>query len=202
MLQTTEVKKWFMIHTYSGYEKKVKLDLEQKIETLGMNDIVLEILVPEEEVIEKKRGVEKTVLRKLFPSYVMIEMIVNKEETDEGISFKVDSDAWYVVRNTNGVSGIVGVGTDAIPMEDHEVKNVFRAIGREVQGVVEEPKQKIEIHFAIGDYVELLTGGFQGQDGKVIEIDYERQRAKLEIEMFGRITVVEVEFDAIKNNLD
>ena len=101
-MEKSLVKKWFMIHTYSGYEKKVKTDLEQKIETLGLTDIVTKVLVPEEETIEERRGKKKVVSRKLFPGYVMLEMEATREENGEGISFRVDSDAWYVVRNTNG----------------------------------------------------------------------------------------------------
>ena len=129
-MEKTLVKKWFMIHTYSGYEKKVKTDLEQKIETLGMGDIVTKILVPEEETIEEVRGKKKTVARKIFPGYVMLEMVATREESEEGINFRVDSDAWYVVRNTNGVTGFVGVGSDPIPMEQKKVKVMIEMFGR------------------------------------------------------------------------
>jgi len=194
----TEVKKWFMIHTYSGYEKKVKTDLEQKIDTLGMNEIVTGILVPEEESVEIRRGKEKVVARKLFPGYVMIEMVATKEESEDGINFRVDSDAWYVVRNTNGVTGFVGVGSDPIPMEDEEVENIFDVIGYGKDEKEIELKEIIKINFEIGDYVELLEGGFEGQGGKVTEIDMEHQRVKLMVEMFGRMTPVEAEFNGVK----
>ena len=105
------VRKWFMIHTYSGYEKKVKTDLEQKVETLGLGEIVSNILVPEEENIEIVRGKKKSVFRKLFPGYVMLEMEATREENENGINFKVDPDVWYIIRNTNGVTGFVGVYT-------------------------------------------------------------------------------------------
>lgn len=194
----TDVKKWFMIHTYSGYEKKVKTDLEQKIETLGMNEIVTNILVPEEESVEIRRGKEKIVARKLFPGYVMIEMVATKEESEDGINFRVDSDAWYVVRNTNGVTGFVGVGSDPIPMEDEEVQNIFDVIGYGKDDEEIELKEVIKINFEIGDYVELLDGGFEGQGGKVTEIDMEHQRVKVMVEMFGRMTPVEAEFNGVK----
>jgi len=194
----TEVKKWFMIHTYSGYEKKVKTDLEQKIDTLGMNEIVTGILVPEEESVEIRRGKEKVVARKLFPGYVMIEMVATKEESEDGINFRVDSDAWYVVRNTNGVTGFVGVGSDPIPMEDEEVENIFDVIGYGKEEKEIEKKKLIKINFEIGDYVELLEGGFEGQGGKVTEIDMEHQRVKVMVEMFGRMTPVEAEFNGVK----
>ncbi|STO32106.1 Transcription antitermination protein nusG [Fusobacterium necrogenes] len=197
-MEKTLVKKWFMIHTYSGYEKKVKTDLEQKIETLGMGDIVTKILVPEEENIEEVRGKKKTVARKIFPGYVMLEMVVTREESNEGINFRVDSEAWYVVRNTNGVTGFVGVGSDPIPMEDDEVKNVFNVIGLELSEEEKELKEIIKINFTVGDYVKVLKGGFADQEGKVAEIDMEHKKVKVMIEMFGRMTPVEVDFDSVQ----
>lgn len=191
------VKKWFMIHTYSGYEKKVKTDLEQKIETLEKGEIVTRILVPEEESVELRRGKKKVVARKLFPGYVMVEMIVTREESADGINFKVDSDAWYIIRNTNGVTGFVGVGSDPIPMEDEEVENIFRVIGLN-DGDDKEVKETIQINFSVGDYVELLEGGLSGHGGKVAEIDMEHKRVKVMVEMFGRMTPVEVGFDGVK----
>ena len=197
-MEKTLVKKWFMIHTYSGYEKKVKTDLEQKIETLGMGDIVTKILVPEEETIEEVRGKKKTVARKIFPGYVMLEMVATREESNEGINFRVDSDAWYVVRNTNGVTGFVGVGSDPIPMEDEEVKNIFEVIGLDLTEEEKELKEVIKINCAVGDYVKVLKGGFADQEGKVAEIDMEHKKAKVMIEMFGRMTPVEVDFDSVQ----
>lgn len=197
-MEKTLVKKWFMIHTYSGYEKKVKTDLEQKIETLGMGDIVTKILVPEEETIEEVRGKKKTVARKIFPGYVMLEMVATREESNEGINFRVDSDAWYVVRNTNGVTGFVGVGSDPIPMEDEEVKNIFEVIGLDLTEEEKELKEVIKINFAVGDYVKVFKGGFADQEGKVAEIDMEHKKAKVMIEMFGRMTPVEVDFDSVQ----
>ena len=197
-MEKTLVKKWFMIHTYSGYEKKVKTDLEQKIETLGMGDIVTKILVPEEETIEEVRGKKKTVARKIFPGYVMLEMVATREESNEGINFRVDSDAWYVVRNTNGVTGFVGVGSDPIPMEDEEVKNIFEVIGLDLTEEEKELKEVIKINFAVGDYLKVLKGGFADQEGKVAEIDMEHKKAKVMIEMFGRMTPVEVDFDSVQ----
>lgn len=197
-MEKTLVKKWFMIHTYSGYEKKVKTDLEQKIETLGMGDIVTKILVPEEETIEEVRGKKKTVARKIFPGYVMLEMVATREESNEGINFRVDSDAWYVVRNTNGVTGFVGVGSDPIPMEDEEVRNIFNVIGLDLSEEEKEIKEITKINFAVGDYVKVLKGGFADQEGKVAEIDMEHKKAKVMIEMFGRMTPVEVDFDSVQ----
>ncbi|MDR3259581.1 MAG: transcription termination/antitermination protein NusG [Fusobacteriaceae bacterium] len=197
-IEKTIVKRWFMIHTYSGYEKKVKTDLEQKIETLDMGDIVTKLLVPEEISNEIVRGKKKVVARKLFPGYVMLEMVATKEESNEGIHFKVDSDAWYIVRNTNGVTGFVGVGSDPIPMEEDEVRNIFRMTGLDLPEEMKITKDMIKIDFKIGDTVKILGGGFSGHQGKVSEIDMEQQKAKIMIEMFGRMTPVEVEFGSLE----
>lgn len=186
------VRKWFMIHTYSGYEKKVKTDLEQKVETLGLSEIVSNILVPEEENIEIVRGKKKSVFRKLFPGYVMLEMEATREENENGINFKVDPDVWYIIRNTNGVTGFVGVGSDPIPMEEHEVKNIFNIIGLKV------PKENIQVDFAKGDYVKLLFGAFSGQEGEVSEIDLEHGKVKVMVEIFGRMTPVEIEINGVE----
>lgn len=197
-VERTIVKKWFMIHTYSGYEKKVKADLDQKIETLNLGDIVTKFLVPEEVSEEIVRGKKKTVTRKLFPGYVMLEMLATREESLEGIHYKVDSDAWYVIRNTNGVTGFVGVGSDPIPMEDDEVRNVFRVIGLDVPEEKKENRTKVKIDYYIGDTVKILTGGFSGHEGKVSELVMEQQKVKIMVEMFGRMTPVEVDFDSVE----
>lgn len=191
-------KKWFMIHTYSGYEKKVKTDLDQKIDALGMRDIVTRILVPEEITIETVRNKKKEVARKLFPGYVMLEMVATREESDTGINYKVDSDAWYVVRNTNGVTGFVGVGSDPIPMEDYEVKNVFDTIGYEEQ---KPAREVVKVDFIVGDYVEIIEGGFEGHEGKIYEIDEEHGKLKVMLDLFGRMTSVELEFGSVKKAL-
>ena len=190
-------KRWYIIHTYSGYEKKVKTDLEKRIESLNLEDRVFRIVVPEEESVEIRRGKKKTVSRKLFPGYVMVEMLVEKEESNEGIGFRVDSEAWYVIRNTNGVTGFVGVGSEPTPLEDSEVRSLFRKIGLET-GEDEEKEMKIELDFKEGDLVELLEGGFVGNTGKVSEIDYEHKKVKVMLEMFGRMTPVEVGFEGVK----
>lgn len=199
-MNTVLEKKWFMIHTYSGYEKKVKTDLEQKIEALGMNEIVTKILVPEEQSVELRRGKKKIISRKLFPGYVMLEMVATREESENGINYSVDSDAWYVVRNTNGVTGFVGVGSDPIPMEEDEVKNIFRAIGYSVENSESEDAELIAVDFAEGDYVTLLEGGFAGQQGKVAEINLENKKVKVMVEMFGRMTPVEVNITGVEKD--
>jgi transcriptional antiterminator NusG len=199
-MKTVLEKKWFMIHTYSGYEKKVKTDLEQKLEALGMNTIVTKVLVPEEQSVELRRGKKKTISRKLFPGYVMLEMYATREESEDGINYSVDSDAWYVVRNTNGVTGFVGVGSDPIPMEEDEVKNIFRAIGYSIENSESEDAELIAVDFAEGDYVTLLEGGFAGQQGKVAEINLENKKVKVMVEMFGRMTPVEVNITGVEKD--
>ncbi len=199
-MKTVLEKKWFMIHTYSGYEKKVKTDLEQKLEALGMNTIVTKVLVPEEQSVELRRGKKKTISRKLFPGYVMLEMYATREESEDGINYSVDSDAWYVVRNTNGVTGFVGVGSDPIPMEEEEVKNIFKVIGYSVENSENEDAELIAVDFAEGDYVTLLEGGFAGQQGKVAEINLENRKVKVMVEMFGRMTPVEVNITGVEKD--
>lgn len=199
-MKTVLEKKWFMIHTYSGYEKKVKTDLEQKLEALGMNTIVTKVLVPEEQSVELRRGKKKTISRKLFPGYVMLEMYATREESEDGINYSVDSDAWYVVRNTNGVTGFVGVGSDPIPMEEDEVKNIFRVIGYSVENEENNEEELVAVDFAEGDYVTLLEGGFAGQQGKVAEINLENRKVKVMVEMFGRMTPVEVDITGVEKD--
>ena len=199
-MKTVLEKKWFMIHTYSGYEKKVKTDLEQKLEALGMNTIVTKVLVPEEQSVELRRGKKKTISRKLFPGYVMLEMYATREESEDGINYSVDSDAWYVVRNTNGVTGFVGVGSDPIPMEEDEVKNIFRVIGYNVENEEKNEEELVAVDFAEGDYVTLLEGGFAGQQGKVAEINLENRKVKVMVEMFGRMTPVEVNITGVEKD--
>ena len=187
-------KKWYIIHTYSGYEKKVAADLEKRIESLDLTDKVFRILVPEEEVLEEKRGKQVKVSRKLFPSYVMIEMLSVKEENELGLGYRVDSDAWYVIRNTNGVTGFVGVGSDPIPLSDEEVSNLLSKIGIDVEG---ETSPRIDIDFKVGEVVEVKGGSFDGQQGEIAEIDYEHGKVKVMLEVLGRLTPVEVEHTEI-----
>jgi transcriptional antiterminator NusG len=190
-------KKWYIIHTYSGYEKKVMTDLEKRVESLNLSDRVFNIIVPEEESIEIRRGKKKLVSRKLFPGYVMVEMLVEREETSDGIGFRVDSDAWYVIRNTNGVTGFVGVGSEPTPMEDSEVENLFKKIGLKTTED-ETMEDEIVLGFQVGDYVKITEGGFSEEEGKVSNIDFEHKRVKVMIEMFGRMTPVEVGFDGVE----
>ena len=188
-------KKWYIIHTYSGYEKKVAADLEKRIESLDLTDRVFRILVPEEEVLEEKLGKQVKVSRKLFPSYVMIEMLSVKEENELGLGYRVDSDAWYVIRNTNGVTGFVGIGSDPIPLSDEEASDLLAKIGIDVDGNGHAPR--IDIDFKVGEVVEVKGGSFDGQQGEIAEIDYEHGKVKVMLEVLGRLTPVEVEHTEI-----
>jgi len=174
-------------------------DLEKRIESLNLTEKVFNIIVPEEETVEIRRGKKKVIARKLFPGYVMVEMLVEKEVTNEGIGFRVDSDAWYVIRNTNGVTGFVGVGSEPTPMEDSEVQALFKKIGLKLgPEEIEEKAEKIVLNFEVGDFVKIIDGGFADEEGKVANIDFEHKRVKVMIEMFGRMTPVEVGFDGVK----
>ena len=191
-MEKTLVKKWFMIHTYSGYEKKVKTDLEQKIETLGIGEIVTKVLVPEEETIEEVRGKKKTVARKIFPGYVMLEMVATREESEDGINFRVDSNAWYVVRNTNGVTGFVGVGSDPIPMEDDEVANIFRVIGYDIP---EEEKERVFERFYRVDKSHSRENGGTGLGLSIVKHGALLHDAKIQISSnLGKGTKIELIF--------
>lgn len=178
-------KKWYIIHTYSGYEKKVATDLEKRVKTLNLEDRVFRILVPEEEVLVEKRGKMVKVPRKLFPSYVMVEMLSVKEENDFGLGYRVDSEAWYVIRNTNGVTGFVGVGSDPIPLSDEEAENLLAKIGLE--------KSSSKIDLEIGDKVILKDETFADQEGEVVEIDNDQGKVTVLLEVFGRQTPVQVD---------
>ena len=189
-------KKWYIIHTYSGYEKKVATDLEKRIETLNLTDRVFRILVPEEEVLEEKRGKMVKVPRKLFPSYVMIEMLSVREENELGLGYRVDSDAWYVIRNTNGVTGFVGVGSDPIPLSDEEASDLLAKIGVETSG----SESRFNIDFKEGDRVVVKKDSFYDQTGEISSIDYEHGRVTVMLEVFGRLTPVELEYNEVEKS--
>ena len=189
-------KKWYIIHTYSGYEKKVATDLEKRIESLNLTDRVFRILVPEEEVLEEKRGKMVKVPRKLFPSYVMIEMLSVREENELRRGYRVDSDAWYVIRNTNGVTGFVGVGSDPIPLSDEEASDLLAKIGVETSG----SESRFNIDFKEGDRVVVKKDSFYDQTGEISSIDYEHGRVTVMLEVFGRLTPVELEYNEVEKS--
>ncbi len=170
-------KNWYVIHTYSGYEDAVAKNLKQRVESLGMEDKIFNVLVPKEKKIKIKSGKRKTVEEKIYPGYVLVEMIV----TD---------DSWYVVRNTPNVTGFVGVGTTPVPVSSKEVETLKKRMG------VETPQYKIEVK--PGDSVKIVDGPFKDFDGKVSEIDEARGKIKVLVNMFGRDTPVELDSLQIK----
>ena len=170
---TTGEKHWYVLHTYSGYEDSVVYNLKQRIESMGMEDKIFEVLVPKEKKIKIRDSKRVTVEEKIFPGYVLVSMIV----TD---------DSWYVVRNTPNVTGFVGSGTIPTPISDEEVKVIQKRMG------LEEPKYKIE--FSVGDLVRITDGPFKGYEGKVSEIDEAKGKIKVLISIFGRETPVELDF--------
>lgn len=174
---TTGEKHWYAIHTYSGYEDNVANSLRQRIESLGYEDKIFSVLVPKEKKIKIKSGKRETVEEKIYPGYVLVEMIV----TD---------DSWYVVRNTPNVTGFIGAGVIPTPLSAEEVEGLMKRMG------VEEPKYKFDI--VVGDNVKIVDGPFKDFDGKVAEVDEERGRLKVLVTMFGRETPVELDFLQIK----
>jgi len=170
-------RRWYVLHTYSGYEENVARNLQQRIESMGMEDKIFNILIPTETKIKIKGGKRKTVREKIFPGYVLVEMVV----TD---------DSWYVVRNTPNVTGFVGSGTTPTPVSDEEIKQLQKRMG------VEEPKYQIDV--SVGTPVRITDGPFKDFDGKVSAVDEERGKVKVLISMFGRETPVELDFLQVK----
>lgn len=170
-------RRWYVLHTYSGYEENVARNLKQRIESMDMEDRIFDVLIPTETKIKIKNGKRKTVREKIFPGYVLVSMIV----TD---------DSWYVVRNTPNVTGFVGSGTTPTPISDAEVQSLQKRMG------VEEPQYKIDV--SKGSPVKIIDGPFKDYEGKVSEIDEARGRVKVLVSMFGRETPVELDFLQIK----
>ncbi len=167
---------WFVVHTYSGYENKVKANLERRIHSMGMQDKIFRVLVPMEDEVEFKDGKRKITPKKVFPGYVLVEMIM-------------DDQSWYVVRNTQGVTGFVGSpgpGEKPVPLQEKEVKTILKQMG------IEAPKLKID--FKKGDRVKVTSGPFFDFTGVVDEIAPEKERLRALISIFGRETPVELEF--------
>lgn len=173
-------KKWYVIHTYAGYENKVKTNLEKRIESMHMEDKIFRILVPVEDEVEIKNGKRKITKKKVFPGYVLVEMIM----TD---------DSWYVVRNTTGVTGFVGTGAKPVPLHDSEVHALLRQMG------VEEPKAKID--FKLGESVRVIAGPFENFLGTIEEIHGDKGKVKVLVSMFGRETPVELDFTQVEKTL-
>lgn len=165
--------RWYVIHTYSGYENKVKDNLEKAVENQGLQDYIVEVVVPMESAIEIKNGKRKTVARKVYPGYVMVKMVL----TDQ---------SWYVVRNTRGVTGFVGPGSRPVPLSDEEVRFI---------GVEDVP---IQLDVEVGQSVEVTSGPLDNFVGTIQEINPERQKLKVAVSMFGRDTLVELDFIQVR----
>ena len=179
MSETKGEKAWYAIHTYSGYEKKVESNLKKRIETMNMEDYIFQCIVPIENVrVTQSSGKTKEVERKIFPGYVLVEMI----RTDE---------SWYVVRNTEGVTGFVGAGNTPVPLEDYEVENVFRQMGEDVV-----PRRIFDLE--VGDEVEILESSFRGYTGKIAEIDTDKERAVVLITMFNNDTEASIDLTQLR----
>ena len=165
--------RWYVVHTYSGYENKVKTDLEKTIKNRELEDYFFDIVVPMEEQIEIKDGKRKANLKKVFPGYVLVKMIVTEE-------------SWYIVRNTRGVTGFVGSGTDPIPLTNEEIRNM----GFETT--------VINVDYEVNDSVKVVNGPLSGFIGTVQEINKEKNKVKVMVSMFGRETPVELEFSQVE----
>ncbi|MBT5808479.1 transcription termination/antitermination protein NusG [Candidatus Uhrbacteria bacterium] len=170
-------RRWYAIHTYSGYEENVMQNLQQRIETMDMEGKIFGVLVPKEKKIKIKNGKRKTIEEKIFPGYVLVEMVV----TD---------DSWYVVRNTPNVTGFIGTGTIPTPIAPAEIEALQKRMG------VDEPEYALDVEK--GSPVQITDGPFKGQEGKVSEIDPERGKIKVLVSVFGRETPVELDFLQVK----
>ena len=164
---------WYVVHTYSGYENKVKANIEKTIENRHLEDQILEVRVPLQDVVEVKNGVSKTVQKKMFPGYVLLNMVMN-------------DDTWYVVRNTRGVTGFVGPGSKPVPLTDEEVESM---------GVVEMP---IDIDLEVGESVRVISGPLREFVAIIQEISVEKHKIKALIDMFGRETLAELDFNQVE----
>ncbi|MDO5336627.1 MAG: transcription termination/antitermination protein NusG [Eubacteriales bacterium] len=165
--------RWYVVHTYSGYENKVKANIEKTIENRHLEDQILEVRVPMQDVMELKNGVEKKVSKKLFPGYVLLNMVMN-------------DDTWYVVRNTRGVTGFVGPGSKPVPLTEEEMLPL---------GIQEE---EIHVDFEQGDWVIVTGGAWKGTTAQVQSISMPRRILTINVELFGRETPVEISFKEVK----
>jgi transcriptional antiterminator NusG len=164
---------WFVVHCYSGYENKVRHNLEQRIESMGMKDMIFDVVIPTQEEIEVKDGKRRSIERHVFPGYVLVNMIMTEE-------------SWYVVRNTPGVTGFVGMGNDPIPLRPEEVSSILRRMEAEAP--------TIKVTYKPGEKVRIIDGPFNDFHGTVAEIDMERTKVRVLVNFFGRETPVELDF--------
>lgn len=168
---------WYVVHTYSGHEKKVKANLEKRIESTKMQDKIKEILVPTEEKISKRGGKKKVVDKKIFPGYIIVNM-------------EMDDETWYIVRNTPGVTGFVSSGTKPLPLEKHEIDHILSGMGLK--------EEEISIEFEVDDKVKVIDGPFEEFIGIVQEIHPQQKKVKVMVSMFGRETPVELDFSQVE----
>ncbi len=166
-------RRWYVLHTYSGYEENVAQNIKQRIESMDMEDKIFNVMIPTEKKIKIVNGKRKVYEEKIFPGYILVEMIV----TD---------DSWYAIRNTPNVTGFVGTGTVPTPIDEAEIKELQKRMG------LDEPKFKIDV--SVGSPVKIIDGPFKNLEGKVIEIDENRGKVKILISMFGRETPIELDF--------
>jgi transcription termination/antitermination protein NusG len=171
--QEEDGRAWYVVHCYSGYENKVRHNLEQRIETMGMKDKIFDVVVPTEEEIEVKEGKRRTVERRVFPGYILVNMILTEE-------------SWYVVRNTPGVTGFVGMGNTPTPLRPEEVSQIIKRMEAEAP--------RIKVTFKSGERVRIVDGPFNDFRGTVSEIDMERAKVRVMVNFFGRETPVELDF--------
>lgn len=169
----TEAAKWYVVHTYSGYENKVKANLEKTVENRNLENLILDVQVPMEELVEVKNGKKRVVQKKTYPGYVLVKMVMN-------------DDSWYVVRNTRGVTGFVGPGSKPIPLSDSEI----RSMG------ISQPAPTIEV--SVGENVKVVSGPFENFVALIEEINNEKRKVKAFVNMFGRDTLVEFDFEQIE----
>lgn len=164
---------WFVVHCYSGYENKVSHNLEQRIESMGMKELIFDVVVPIQEEVEVKDGKRRQVKRHIFPGYVLVEMILTEE-------------SWYVVRNTPGVTGFVGMGEEPTPLRQEEVNQIIRRM--------EADAPTIKVNFRVGELVRIVDGPFNDFRGTVDDIDTNRSKVRVSVSFFGRETPVELDF--------
>jgi transcription termination/antitermination protein NusG len=172
-VQEEDGRAWYVVHCYSGYENKVRHNLEQRIETMGMKDKIFDVIVPTEEEVEVKEGKRRTVERRVFPGYILVNMIMGE-------------DSWYVVRNTPGVTGFVGMGNNPTPLRPEEVAQIIKRMEAEAP--------RIKVTFKPGERVRIVDGPFNDFRGTVSEIDMERAKVRVMVNFFGRETPVELDF--------
>lgn len=175
---------WYVVHTYSGYENKVKANIEKTIENRHLEEQILEVIVPLQDVVEVKNGTKKNVSKKMFPGYVLINMVMN-------------DDTWYVVRNTRGVTGFVGPGSKPVPLTEEEMRPLGIDLAAE-RAKAKEKEKAVEIDIEVGDTIEVISGAWQGTIGQVKNVSMQKQTVAIDVDIFGRATSVEINFMDIK----